>query len=363
MSEHPFFKPPRFTLPSLNRVRLLSLSGMPVPSSVVGLSGMELVGAAALAARIRAGAGPLGLDPATQDLPRALNDCFEAPDESARLEAQAIAEWYGRRLGWLLLLIRQADPANFASRPDWDESHWAWWSAVERIWLGGGLVAGQLGQAVVAIVRDMLDSAGANDLMVELAPRPGELALLGLARLADSRTRARLVMDFGHSTIKRGIAVYENGAVVRLITWSPRPSPCRAAGPAWADRLAAATMLDAMTGVVAASWEEALAAGWPLSPGLGIALATHLHAGRPWPGERGCYAGLSQVEPDLQESWAAQITAAVDRPVHLNLQNDAAAAAVIAAGCRRCAVLTLGTAIGTGLPPPAAAGLRPLRLT
>ena len=75
-------------------------------------------------------------------------------------------------------------------------------------------------------------------------------------------------------------------------------------------------------------------------------------AGHPVPGESGCYASLQLLTDHLESFMGAAIRSRLGTPVPLALMHDGTAAAAAYAGSPATIVITLGTAIGSGFPPP-----------
>jgi hypothetical protein len=350
--KNPFTETDRFVSPSTNRVRIVNLPGVWLPERVRGRQAVALLSADSLRARIRWQADALAL---SADSPHLLHDfdhCFTAVSPTQRALAAAIAAEYGQNLGYVLLTLKRAAPVNQAARPEWDAAHWAFWRRIHTVWLGGGLVAGQMGPLVARQAQTLLREAGYPDYSVRRSPYAADLALAGAARHAPPDAGQALLFDFGHSHVKRAIAAYHAGTAVALQRLSPLPPPCHHPSP----ERQAAHMVEAL----ASTWREVIAQGAAPAPVVVVCLACYLRGGHPPPGESGCYGRLQSVAPNLQDYFSAALSEQLGRRIEAQLLHDAAAAAAVYAGAGETAVLTLGTAVGTGFPPPAIAGLRPL---
>lgn len=339
---------------SLNRARLMALPDI-AGTQWIGRSASEMLSAAAVTALVRAAAGPLRLDPDAPDLWHDLDSRFDHP--ATRPAALAVATEAGRRLGALLLALWRGDVANHVSRPEWSDAHWRYWRAVRRVVVGGGLLAGRLGEAAVPSARALLAAAGCP-IAVERSPYGDAIALVGLARHAPADLECMLLFDFGHSTVKSGLATYRDGALDTVARRPSSPAPCEAgwpehAGLEWArarwERMAAA-IVAAWTGVVPPVAGERVA--------IGLSLASHLQDGHPVSRDRGCYAALGVLAPHLATFVRDDLAARLGRFRSLALLHDGLAAASTRAGEAHTVVLTLGTSIGTGYAP-VVEGLRP----
>ncbi len=343
------------TVRSLNRAPLVALPGVAVDDGVLGRRGYDLISAAALTNAIAAAAPALGLDPAAPDLILRFDRCFD--EAAARPRAETIARAFGRRLGFFLLMLRRGEAANRAARPEWSDAHWAYWSRVRGVVLGGGLLAGRLGPLAVPAAQELLDAHGA-ELRLTRAPYPAQLPLLGLARSAPLTARALLAFDFGQTAVKRGLARFADGALAAMQLWPNAATDCEDLSRPERSREEARGRWGRMLDLCAASWADlpALERG---QTALGISLACYLNDGHPAPTELGCYGVLQLLAPHLESFVRQEIRQRLGAPVDVVLRHDGTAAAAAYAGETDWVVVMLGTAIGSGFPPEAA-GLWPL---
>jgi hypothetical protein len=259
---------------SLNRALIIDLPGIKVDEGILGKSGLELISGMFLRQHLAALAPTLDLDPQDPDLIRQFDGCFDDPRRQAH--ALEIARSYGRRLGYLLLMLRRGDAVNRDARPEWSADHWAFWQSVKHVCLGGGIVSGNLGRHAIRAARDLLIEHGVNDLTIEISPYALYLPLVGLARAAPADTDQMLLLDFGQTSIKRGIAGYQGDQVTKLQLLSSLPAVC-------GDVFQFEYTLEEihrrwrqMLEVIEESWSYASP-----SSALGISLACHLSGGRP----------------------------------------------------------------------------------
>jgi len=335
---------------SLNRVRIVALDGVPVEAGVLGLTGYDLLAAHSLQQAIIAAADRLGLDPTAPDLIRRFDGCFGHP--ATRAHAIAIARSYGHRLGCLLLTLKRGDVANQAARPEWSEAHWKFWQAMRRVYLGGGMLAGRLGRYAVATARALLADVGVADLAIERAPYAAYLPLVGLARSAPLGATCSLVFDFGQTSVKRGYAHYHSCRLTKLDVWPDVPTVCTELFRSDQPDQEIQQRWQRMADIIAASW-DAVPPDQRSRTAIGISLACYLLDGHPWPQDAGCYGALQRLSPHLATFMANALTQRLGRAVPVVLLHDGAAAGATYAGHARTVVITLGTALGNGFPPPA----------
>ena len=333
---------------SLNRARLVELPGVDGVAALLGHSASELLSKATVTALVRDAAGSLALNPNAADWLRAFDSSFDEP--TTHPTALAVAGEVGRRLGALLLMLWRGDAANRAARPEWGAAHWAYWAAVQRVVVGGGLMAGRLGQAAVTAAGAFL-VANACPIAVARSPYGDAVALVGLARHAPADAERMLLFDFGHTAVKVGLAMYRDGWLIEVTRRPSLPPPCEDSwyehsGPEWAR-----ARWERMASAIAAAWAAMVPPGAGERVAVGLCLASHLQNGHPVGQDRGCYTVLRELAPHLATFVRDDLTARLGPFRSLALLHDGLAAASTHAGEAHTVVLTLGTSIGTGYGP------------
>jgi hypothetical protein len=184
--------------------------------------------------------------------------------------------------------------------------------------------------------------------VVELAPHPSLLPLIGAAR---SHSVPRLhsqaiVLDFGHSQVKRGIAYLTSDGQLRRLRLLPSVAvPDFSLISDGSSTGVSAFFLD----VVSATWRLAQsgAAGeqaW-MDPGVVISLASYIAEGLPAQ-TRSLYAAIRRFQPT---SLTAALRARTGVDLQVNFLHDGTAAARAVTASSREAVILLGTNLGVGL--------------
>ena len=343
---NPFLNPQNYVSPSLNRVVLAALPGL--PTAVQGKTAYDLLRADALRQRVAAKADLLGLDGNDPNLLVA----FDRRLADGSPAAQEIAAEYGRFLAYLLLVLKRGETANRAARSEWGAAHWAWWGQIERVWLGGGLLRGALGKTAVFAAQQTIQSDDLPHFTVHLSPHGANLPLRGLATLASAGTQAMLLADLGHTHIKQAVAFYEAGQLARLEPLPSLPSGC---DPNYYDQRNRESVLAHATHVadtLAALWQRGRSHGWPLDNQMAVSIACYLLNGQPPPGEYGCYGRIGLLTTNLADWLAQLISERVGEPVRLLLRHDGTAAALAhGESGGKTAVITCGTALGIGFVP------------
>ena len=352
--------------PGLNPVALADLAGLPpgtagsranqwLGSWSIGQRMAERSEVLAAAVELAGGAAVLTPLPTVQEHPTATMELVERgapwPALLGTLVAQGhspsldLADDLGRVLGGLVVTLVSGPAESRAARPEWPPARWESWSRVRRVVLGGGIVAGALGERMLVAASDWLSHVG-SPVDIALARDPAGLVLRGAATGGvPGGHDAGLVLDCGGTTLKR--------AVLRAGTLSLRPpSPAPVAG------LAAYEIIDRL---VAAAAELDPPGDGPL--GLACAVATYVDpSGQPYAGQLGPYAPLGSV--DLVGELAHRLRARLSREVTVRVRHDGASALLGARDDDPAvdAVIVLGTAIGNAVEPVKPAGASEVRL-
>ena len=354
---------------SLNRVRIVDLPGIAVDDPHVrGSVAFRLLSSETLAANVRQQADALGLNalkPTDRSgLLGAFDKCFSSANPAIRHAAEEIARWYGRRLGYLLLTLKRGDPINREARPEWDESYWAYWAKVRNVWLGGGLVSGNLGPPAASSAQETLALGGVSDCTLRLAEHPSALPLIGAARTTPQTSRAALVFDFGGSSAKRAWAEYREGELAALHLMPPVPMPDMTIPPVEEWESKARELAYYMVSVIANTWSawvewEAAAKKVKLGPFIPVSLANYLVDGQPTGEQGGLYGILPVLSSDVAQLLSDGVRERIGRRVKIRFLHDGTVAATTYASEPDAAVIMLGTALGVGFPP-APDGLWPI---
>lgn len=348
---HPFVDAPA-PLRSLNAARVVALPDGLAGDDVLGRRGVELVSGLRLRRDLIDRAPALGLDPDSPRLLRDFADRLRNPDipAPARDLAFNVARRLGRRLGCLLLMLSRGEAANRNVRPDWGDEQWRCWRGIRRVVIGGGLFAGAIGDVALPAAQSVLDDHAAGDVRLERSPWGDAIALVGLARLQPVDAEQRAVLDFGQTSVKRGVARYLNGGLAGLRLLAEQAAPC----PGYVDLATDRAEVGRQWAAMIDSIVDVIGEGRPATVGaadVSISLACYLRDGRPDPSEaRSCYGRLQVLGPDLAGLGRRELADRLAAEVRIGLLDDGTAAALAEDPDEHCVVLTFGTAIGVGFP-------------
>jgi hypothetical protein len=257
---------------------------------------------------------------------------------AGRAAAATLAE-FGRRLGALIATLRDPATPGKQGRTLVRRACLAYWLEVDSIWLGGGLLAGQCGPAILAAVQAAASTA-VRPGRLALTPQPALAPLLGAARHASAAGSQEItvVADLGHTSIKTAIADRDATTLIglRLLETCAAPS---GRPPAEVHEAVAAALSRA-----AQRAAEATARPGPVR--VIASVASYVHAGVPLDDGRGIYGTLAG-----QLAWLrGRIEAAAGADAAVTFIHDGTAAAATA-GALSSGTITAGTWLGGGFRP------------
>ena len=309
---------------SINRVKIVIAPGL--PRSLSGKTAYDLLGRNALIQQV------VTQFPDLASLSDPMPEFDRRYHATHHPGAHSIAQDMGLRLAWLLYTLKQGAAENRAARPEWDVSYWEYWAGIERIIVGGGLVAGQLGQVMIQATRFALDGL----VSIELAQHAAILPLLGAAlKGADLGSEAALVFDFGGTAVKRARMQYHERKLQRYHS-VPVPASREPA-----------ELLEAMVNLIVATWRSADRNG--LSPNITASIANYVQNCQL--AEDTSHGRLRSLGENSCDLIASEVGRRLDCPITLTLIHDGTAAAYVYAGSPKTAVIMVGTALGVGFPP------------
>lgn len=346
---------------SVNRVRIVDLPGLRVDDAVRGQAAYHLLSSEAIVTYAQVHAAALDLDEAAfqdepaarREIPRLIDARLHSDDAEVRAAARDIARRLGRNLGYILLTLHRGDAVNRQARNEWTDADWKRWAQIRCVWLGGGVMSGDLGERMVAEARTLLQTLGYGEtLQIEITPYRGALSLMGAARYLPAGPRRALAFDFGHTMVKRARFTLNGDTLVAVEHFPAVPTHWSHRNvPESAQRYAGEEVRDFVADVLAQTLREHPVVG----DDLVLSVAAYVRGGRLL--GNGIYARISAAFTDANAALEAAVEARTGRAVRLHFIHDGTAAAALHAGTPHTAVIIVGTALGVGFPPAATAGL------
>ena len=268
---------------------------------------------------------------------------------AGRAAAATLAE-FGRRLGALIATLRDPATPGKQGRTLVRRACLAYWLEVDSIWLGGGLLAGQCGPAILAAAQAAASTA-VRPCRLALTPQPALAPLLGAARHASAASSQEItvVADLGHTSIKTAIADRDATTLtgLRLLETRAAPSGRLPSGMPPYGRPSAGEVHEAVAAALSRTAQRAGKITVRPGPVRVIAsVASYVHEGVPLDDGRGIYGTLAG-----QLAWLrGRIEAAASADVTVTFIHDGTAAAATA-GALRSGTITAGTWLGGGFRP------------
>lgn len=330
---------------SLNKFSMVEIPEFPYSRQIAGRTAHAVLSSEAIAGLAReAFALPV-------DIPRSaaigeLHHRLVSIDAGQQEKAELVCEEIALNLGCLLLILTKQNINKSAARLDWDSSQWEWWESIERVVIGGGVLAALVGEKVFGYINRHFLDTGLLDVTVELSDCAEYMPLVGAGNRLVSMDYPGCVLDFGHTSCKRAILAsdhklrmlnkWELGDEVQHDAASNNPETARRLHERILD-IACATITEAQ----------------PLLPrpsesGLVISIANYFD-GRRF-ATRGGYAKLNLLSGNYRQYLAEAIKSRIAVDTRIDFIHDCTAAALsVNEGLeKKTAVVVLGTGLGAG---------------
>jgi hypothetical protein len=160
--------------------------------------------------------------------------------------------------------------------------------------------------------------------------------------------------------IKRALVTMAHDRLVWVRRWPSQHVIWKSVGAL--DAATPQAVLDLISGMasdIAESWLRAQEEGLSVARTVPMCIAAYVRDGNPMPAQAGVYMQSNLVTDNLEDALGQMVSDRLGKPIRVRLLHDGTAAAAAYAGEPRCAVITLGTALGIGFPGDETA-LRPL---
>lgn len=264
-------------------------------------------------------------------------------DARTRRAADAVVTQFGQRLGTLIATLRDPATANRQGDTPARRAFLSHCSAVDAVWLAGGLLAGACGRTVVRRAQERA-AASVRPCPVAPTPYPALASLLGAARRApiEGTPQAVVVADLGHTSIRTAIAERRAATLSGISLLHGRLAPGRSP-PHEVERTVADALIHAVQAASAADPSVVRCVR------LIVSVAAHVVGDTPVDDGEGVYGCLADRGGSLERRIAAQTGATVA----LEFIHDGTAAAAMA-GSANSATITAGTWLGVGFRPASA---------
>lgn len=336
---------------SLNRAVLQKLPLYGIEDEIEGLSFKDIFSTPTIVKEIRLVSHRYGIDLSDEPdymLPRLLDRALRSDDARYRQMAARVVKKFGNRLGLLLLTLKTGEKENRLARDDWDDACWEYWRSLKTVILTGGLASSMLGRRFKEDIHTIFDTAGVKPYDIMLFDNGTYVGMMGLAQKLMKDDTASLVLDMGHTGIKRAVIKKSGGEITEFIPQDSLPSLYMNSrfGSEAEKRREAIELHRRIVNTIAASYR---AAPDPLTldDTVLISIANYTHNGI-LNSERGGYAKLCVINPDYASVLENDLSGELHRDIRVRLVHDSTASALYFADVDSSVCITLGTGFGVG---------------
>nr|WP_316615262.1 hypothetical protein [uncultured Ruminococcus sp.] len=336
---------------SLNRAVLKKLPLYGIEDAIEGMTFNEIFSTPVIVAEIRRVSRRYGIDLSDEPdymLPRLLDDAIDSDNPRYRQLAARVVKEFGNRLGLLLLTLKKGERENRLARADWDDTCWEYWRSLKTVILTGGLASSMLGRRFKESIQTIFDMAGEKPYHIMLFDNGTYVGMMGLAQKLMKDDMTSLVLDFGHTGIKRAVIKKSGGEIGEFTAQESLPSLHMKSHFANDDekRREAIELHRYIVNTIAASFRAA-PNPTALDDTILISIANYTHNGL-LNSERGGYAKLCTINTDYAAVLEDDLSGELHRDIKVRLVHDSTASALYFADIDRSVCITLGTGFGVG---------------
>lgn len=336
---------------SLNRAVLKKLPLYGIEDEIEGRNFKEIFSTPAIVAEIRRVSRRYGVDLSEEPdymLPRLLDRALRSDTARYRQMAASVVKKFGNRLGLLLLTLKTGEKENRLARDDWDDACWEYWRSLKTIILTGGLASSMMGRRFKEDILTVFDTAGEKPYHIMLFDNGTYVGMMGLAQKLMRDDTTSLVLDLGHTSVKRAVIRKSGGEIAEFSAQESLPSlHMKSRFDSESEKKREAIELHrAIVNTIAASYRAAPDPAL-LDDTVLISIANYTHNGI-LNAERGGYAKLCVINPDYAAVLEEDLSGELHRDIKVRLVHDSTASALYFSDIDSSACITLGTGFGVG---------------
>lgn len=328
---------------SLNKLKLATAQ---TPYDIRGKTALDVVSGAVFIEQIDSMFSELGVRTHHSNKHRKFIECLDDP--YTRPKAGALLQRLGESLGHILFALKFGASAREDIRPEWTDAHWEYWNNIEYVYLSGGLSYGIIGKWLVQASEDLFVRLG-RPFALKLAENSEYLPLIGAYQhgvweAGHTGISANIiVMDFGHTYVKRGFVCDSKFTVLDRIG-----SIARYMYNDETEDVNAGLLSDFIIGVILDTYDKALRACKPPTIAA-VSIANYVNRGAIY-SYRGEYGRLSAISENYEEYLSYRLSQRLGHELRVLLIHDGTAAAygIDNPAEEHAAVITLGTGLGVG---------------
>ncbi|MBR2715529.1 MAG: hypothetical protein IKB73_04910 [Ruminococcus sp.] len=336
---------------SLNKAVLAKLPIYGIDDSIEGKTFKEIFSTKLIVEEIKSIAKQHSVDISGFDdymLPKLLDKALISDDVKYNTFALRIAKKFGDRLGLILLSLKQGSKENRKSRSDWSDEHWDYWAQLDTVIFVGGLASSMLGRHFKERIQHIFDIAAEKPYNIMLFDNGTFVGAMGCALRMMEDNSTSLVMDFGHTNLKRCIAKKASGEIREFTALESVESKyvhtkLNEGEDIWNTALLLHKhLVKTIVDTYRKNYEK-----YNLNNKIIISIANYNAAGELC-SERGGYAKLTELGNDYAKILTEDLSGALHKRVEVKLIHDGTANALYFSEIENSACISLGTAFGVG---------------
>ncbi len=338
---------------SLNKAVVAQLPIRGIDDSIQGKTFKDIFSTKLVVDEIKKLSRAYGVDISAYDesaLPKMLDDALVSDDIKLRQMASRVALKFGNRLGMLLLTLRLGQEENRLARPQWNDSHWQYYKELKKIIFVGGLASGMLGRKFKERIQYVFDVSGAKPYDIMIFDNATYIGAMGCAQHLMNDDTSSLVLDFGHTNIKRCVIKKSKGQISEFIPLdSKRSRYMHSVYEQGEDVWNTALELHKYLVKIIVDSYKTMADVYRLSDEILISIANYVQ-GEKLNCERGGYAKLCELGSNYTKILTEDVSSQLKKNVSIRLVHDGTATALYFSEVDSAVCLSLGTGFGVGFP-------------
>lgn len=338
---------------SLNRAIMAKTPIDGIDDSVEGKCFKDIFSTGLIVAEIKDMAGAYNIDLSGYKdayLPQILDRYLVSNDIMKKELAHSVVNKFGKRLGMIFLALKKGERENRDARPEWSEEHWNYWKKLKTVILVGGLASGLTGRYFKENIFYVFDRANIEPYNIRLFDNATYVGVQGASEFLMDDDTISLVLDMGHTNIKRCIVRKENGRLTSFNSLESIPTPYMKADYSdddekFSDAIKLHKYIVNLIYSTYKNYNEKL----KLSDTVVISVANYNSKGI-LNAVHGGYAKLSMLGGDYEKLLSEDISSELHKKVDIRLVHDGTANALYFKNVKESVCISLGTAFGIGFP-------------
>lgn len=355
-----------FLLPnaSVNKLKIKKISNID-DKNILNKHAMDLFSSSILSDSIRSFLLQHKINFGENNMFSIFKEHLRASEDSALcIEANGILKRLGKNLACILLALYEGLEENKSHRDDWDNRHWDYWHNIKKVILCGGMMQDIIGEKIVRYANEFFSEIGIHPYQISVAV--SNLPIIGACKCASLKSENSVVFDFGHSYIKRCFYTRDNDSfLIKTLASIKSQHLDLDEDPRLLDDFLLNTIVSTLKEMPPDKIQGSV---------IAASIANYIHDGDiyekrgnysklkkltpntnkseksdPEPALKSCqkYAEFYHQIPNYQKYLSSRLKEKLGMDIEIILIHDGSSAAY-AINEERCAVLTLGTAIGVG---------------